>query len=209
MMKYTLLLIVGLTLSFYAFPQKTKALLKPDTSNEIVFLGNSITSVGKWQTLIPNKTVINKGLSGDLTKGILSRLPKIISKKPGKIFIMIGVNDIKIGTAIPSITANCRKMIQMIKAESPGTTIYMQSVLPVNQPMLAAIYKRLNNIEIYKLNKQLKKICRNNRVKYINLHPIMRDGAGQLKAELSTDGLHLKPEAYVMWVNFLHSKKYL
>ena len=182
---------------------------KKISANTIVFLGNSITSVGKWQTLLPNKTIINKGISGDLTRGVLARIEDCVLAQPEKIFVMIGINDLKIGIPIDTIAANQVKIINKIKQLSPNTKIYMQSTLPVNEGMLAAIYKRLNNVDIAKMNVSLKLACKKQKVNYIDLHPIMIEENGQLKKNLSTDGLHLKPEAYVNWVAYLHTNKSL
>ena len=179
------------------------------SKNSIVFLGNSITSVGKWQELIPNKTIINKGISGDVTRGVLARIEDCLSAKPEKIFVMIGINDLKIGVPIDTIAANQIKIINKIKQLSPRTKIYMQSTLPVNESMLASIYKRLNNVDIAKMNVALKLACKKNNVVYIDLHPLMEDENGQLKKNWSTDGLHLKPEAYVNWVAYLNTIKSL
>ncbi len=66
----------------------------PDTRNEIVFLGNSITDGAEWYELLGNKRIRNRGISADVTEGILLRLDAITKLKPAKIFIMIGVNDI-------------------------------------------------------------------------------------------------------------------
>lgn len=182
---------------------------KKISKNSIVFLGNSITSVGKWQELIPNKIIINKGISGDLTTGVLARIEDCLSAKPEKIFVMIGINDLKIGRAIDTITSNQVKIINKIKQLSPRTKIYMQSTLPVNEGMLASIYKRLNNVDIAKMNVALKLACKKNNVTYLDLHPIMVDENGQLKKNWSTDGLHLKPDAYVNWVAYLNTIKSL
>jgi lysophospholipase L1-like esterase len=177
--------------------------------NTIVFLGNSITQVGKWQVLLPDKKVINKGISGDVTKGVLARIEDCLSAKPEKIFVMIGINDLKIGLAVDSITLGQTKIIKQIKKLSPQTKIYMQSTLPVNESMLANIYKRLNNEAINQMNAALKLVCKQQKVGYIDVHSTLTDQNGQLKQELSTDGLHLKPEAYVIWVNHLKTNKLL
>jgi lysophospholipase L1-like esterase len=177
--------------------------------NTIVFLGNSITQVGKWQTLLPDKKVINKGISGDVTKGVLARIEDCLSDKPEKIFVMIGINDLKIGLAVDSITIGQTRIIKQIKKLSPRTKIYMQSTLPVNESMLANIYKRLNNEAINQMNTALKLVCTQQKVGYIDVHSTLTDQNGQLKQTLSTDGLHLKPEAYVIWVNYLKTNKLL
>lgn len=182
---------------------------KKVNKNTIVFLGNSITQVGKWQVLLPDKKVINKGISGDVTKGVLARIEDCLSAKPEKIFVMIGINDLKIGLAVDSITIGQTKIIKQIKKLSPQTRIYMQSTLPVNESMLANIYKRLNNEAINQMNAALKLVCKQQKVGYLDVHSTLTDQNGQLKQALSTDGLHLKPEAYVIWVNYLKTNKLL
>ena len=122
---------------------------------------------------------------------------------------MIGINDLKIGKPITYITANQIAIIKRIKQVSPKTKIIMQSTLPVNEKMLATIYKRLNNADIDLMNNALKKACAALNVTYVNLHTVLTDDDEQLQKELSTDGLHLKPGAYVKWVGLLKSLKLL
>lgn len=200
-----MLLMIGIMASSCAVSKRQGSINK----NTIVFLGNSITKVGKWQELIPGQNIINKGISGDITTGVLARLEDCLATRPEKIFVMIGINDLKIGKAIDTITANQKKIIEKIKRLSPKTKIYMQSTLPVHEIMLADIYKRLNNQDIAKMNAALKMVCKQLKVKYIDLHPIMLDENAQLKKSWSTDGLHLRPEAYVAWVAYLKTNKLL
>jgi lysophospholipase L1-like esterase len=56
----------------------------------------------------------------------------------------------------------------------------------------------------------MKAIAAENKLVYIDLHnEVFADGNGQLKRDLTTDGLHLKPAAYILWVDYLRKKKYL
>lgn len=181
----------------------------PLSENQIIFIGNSITEVGEWKKLIPDKNILNLGISGDVTLGVINRLHEEILSKPKAVFIMIGINDLKIGVPVPEITARQKAIIEIIKAESPKTKIFMQSTLPVNEKMLAEIYRRLNNRDISKMNSALKKLCKKLLVNYIDLWPVVISKEGQLQQELSTDGLHLKPNAYLEWVKYLNNQNYL
>ena len=68
---------------------------KPIGFNKIVFLGNSITEKGgNWNKRFGVNNIVNRGVSGDITEGILSRLDEIIYYKPTTIFLLIGINDI-------------------------------------------------------------------------------------------------------------------
>ena len=62
--------------------------------NKIVFLGNSITKGGgDWGQRFNASNIVNRGISGDYTEGILNRLNEIIYYKPIAVFLLIGVNE--------------------------------------------------------------------------------------------------------------------
>ena len=130
---------------------------------------------------------------------------KMPNQKPLKIFLLCGINDMKRGTPNEVILANYLRMIKQIKAESPATQIYFQSVLPVNIAMLPKSYDNLSYENISALNEGLYSLCKAYGLHYVNLHAVFADGNGELKKELSIDGLHLKSAAYIIWA--AHLKK--
>lgn len=181
----------------------------PDRKNEIVFLGNSITEVGEWQELLAGRPVVNRGISGDVTFGVLARLDEVLASKPKKIFLLIGVNDLKRGLPVELIARNHQRIVSRIREASPRTAIYLQSVLPVHEPMLASIYQKITNARVAELNRRLQALAGQRHIRYVNLHEVFADEHGQLKRELTTDGLHLKATAYLLWVNQLKKLKHL
>src|ERR671913_427456 len=54
---------------------------EPFERGQIVFLGNSITEAGQWDKLTGNGNIINRGIGGDVTFGVLQRLNEIINRK--------------------------------------------------------------------------------------------------------------------------------
>lgn len=181
----------------------------PNQKKEIVFLGNSITEAGKWQELIQKKAVINRGISGDVTYGVLARIDEVLASKPVKIFLLIGINDMKRGFPQEVILANFRRIIAAVKTQSPKTKLYIQSILPVHEKMLPASYAQINNEKINQLNHQLEILSKEQNLTYINLHPVFKDGNGSLKKELTNDGLHLLQASYILWAQYLKDLKLL
>ncbi|RPD40889.1 GDSL-type esterase/lipase family protein [Chitinophaga barathri] len=181
----------------------------PAQKKTIVFLGNSITEAGKWNDILPGMPVQNRGISGDVTFGVLARLPQIIAGKPAKVFLLIGVNDLKRGTPVDVIVRNYERITDMLKAGSPKTKIYLQSVLPVNDSILVEGFKKVTNANVALVNEGLQRIAREKGCTYVNLHEVFADARGQLKIEETPDGLHLRVGSYPAWVNYLRSKKYL
>src|SRR5690348_15002827 len=65
---------------------------EPLMKGGIAMVGNSITEGGNWKLLLKDTTVINRGISGDVTFGVLNRLKEITDHQPGKLFLLIGIN---------------------------------------------------------------------------------------------------------------------
>src|SRR6201995_6012855 len=117
-------------------PQRLAVFAKePIVTGRVIFLGNSITEMGDWKKATGDTTVINRGIGGDITYGVLKRLKDVTDRKPSKLFILLGINDI--GKDIPDavIADNYLKIVKEIHAKCPGTKIYVQSVLPVNSTL--------------------------------------------------------------------------
>ena len=179
----------------YYYHKKEHFELLPDTPNEIIFLGNSITDNAEWAELFSDPNIKNRGIGGDDTDGILGRLSEVTSSKPDKIFIMIGTNDLAYGKKVDDIIGNYTKIIAQIKDDSPTTKLYVQSVLPVED----ALHYTRPNAEIININDQLIEICKAEGITYIDLHSVFSDENGKLNKEYSIDGLHLNGEGYEVW----------
>ena len=169
--------------------------------NSIVFFGNSLTQGGQWDKYFPDQHPVNRGIIGDNTEGALARLSEIIEAAPVKLFILTGVNDISQDHKNDYICKNINEIIRQVKEKSPETIIYVQSLLPINNTF--GRYKRLINKEkqIEKLNKQLAKLCKKEKIKFINLYPLFLQTKHVLNPIYTTDGLHLNEAGYEIWVN--------
>lgn len=176
----------------------------------VVFLGNSITEAGPWSEVLPGINVVNRGISGDNSWGVYARLHQVIQMKPAKIFLLIGVNDLKRGVPVAYIVKNYNRIAAALKTALPKTTLYLQSVLPVAEPMLANIYAKINNEKIQQLNAELKQVAQQYGCTFIDLyHEVFVDEKGQMLTAYTTDGLHCKSAGYLAWAGYLKKKKYL
>lgn len=178
------------------------------TSKDIVFLGNSITNGGEWCELFQNPRVKNRGISGDVCAGVYDRLDAIVTGKPAKIFLLIGINDFSRGTSADSIVSGIDKIIEKIQRVSPRTNIYVQSLLPVNDcfGMFSGHTKRWQ--EIKPLNEKIKRLSEERKVTYIDLYShFLQSGTEKMDTIYTNDGLHLLGEGYVKWVEII--KPYL
>ena len=180
----------------------------PKAKTDIVFLGNSITAGTDWAKLLNLPQAKNRGISGDITFGVLDRLQDVIDGKPAKIFILIGINDMSRNIPDSVIVANYKKMIGRIRKGAKKTKIYFYTLLPVNSSFEKFKNHYGKDEHILFLNAEIKKLSAR-RVTVIDLYPAFLDQDNHLKAELTKDGLHLLPAGYKVWADLLNVGGYL
>ena len=178
------------------------------SKKDFIFLGNSITAGTDWAKLLNLPQAKNRGISGDITFGVLERLQDVIDGKPKKVFILIGINDISRNIPDSVILGNYKKMVERIRKGAKKTQIYFNTLLPVN----ASFEKFTNHYgkdeHILYLNSEIRKLGAKN-VIIIDLYPQFLDKDNHLRAELTKDGLHLIPAGYKVWADFLNTTQYL
>lgn len=195
---------------FYYYDQKLSMFEQmPAKDNCIIWLGDSITDGCEWSELFPNYNNLNRGVSSDNTFGVLNRLPEIIRRKPAKIFILIGINDIARNIPVDVILRNYTKMVERIQQESPRTKIYVQSLLPTNNQFTQ--FKNHQNKEavIQTVNKGIAQLAIDKKINFIDLYAAFQDKEGRLDVRFTNDGLHLTGAGYLRWKEVLTQGKYL
>lgn len=218
-MKHTIILLLILPGFFNAFSQiekmdtvyrpRTYDLIVeqfrnyPNSREDVIFLGNSITAYTNWNELLGLPNARNRGISGDTTFGILERLDEVTEGKPEKIFLLIGINDISRNVPADLILRNYKRIISQIKKESPDTQIYVQTVLPVNNT-----FSRYNNHYnkdkiICEVNNGIKTMAAAQEIILIDLHPHFLDAENRLDKKYTEEGLHLNAKGYELWRKLL------
>lgn len=158
----------------------------------IVMLGDSITDGAEWYELLENNKVQNRGIGGDTTYGVLTRLSSI-NKSIKKVFIMIGINDIASYKSVDEIYSNYLKIIEIL--EKDGKKVYIQSILYLGNDYLNA---NSINLQVSELNVKLQNLAKNKNIVFINLNSIFAS-TGYLEKKYTSDEIHLNGEAYVLW----------
>ena len=186
--------------------------------DKIVFLGNSITQGLLRHTEKLSRTdIINRGISGDHTDGILARLQEIIHYKPKAVFLLIGVNDLfednrsKPERTPAYVANNILSICKAIKNKSINTRIFIQTTLPINneqylnkKPNIEFLFSNYTpsvNEQINEVNKILKS---NLSLNIIDLHSAFLNQDFQLNPKFSTDGVHLNELGYQNWINIVN-----
>ena len=195
---------------FYYYDQKLSLFEQmPVKRGSMLWLGDSITDGGEWHELFPGYRTVNRGISSDNTFGVLNRLHEVIRHKPAKLFILIGINDIARGIPNDVILRNYQLMLQRLQQETPGTRIYVQSVLPTNNSFTQFKNHQNKTAAILEVNEALKKMCTERGIVFVDLYNAFVNENGKLHERYTNDGLHLTGEGYLKWKAVLQQQKCL
>lgn len=159
-------------------------------SGGVLFLGDSITILGRWELLFPGVRILNYGIPGERSEHLLARLEPVIRVRPQKLFLMIGTNDLSRGVPVPQIADNVEQIITRLRQELPECRLFLQAALPCKRK-LAPLLRDLNT--------RYAAIAQRHSVSFIDLYPLFDDGSGQIRKDLSNDELHLLGPGYVIW----------
>jgi lysophospholipase L1-like esterase len=162
-----------------------------------------------WMELLGRTDVRNRGISGDITFGVLERLNEVTEGMPAKVFVLIGINDISRNVPDSFIVDNYRKIIQRIKAGSPKTNIYFHTLMPVNNEYTQFKNHYNKDEHILYVNKELKTLAAKEEITLIDLYPHFLNKEKKLDKRYTIDGLHLNAKGYQLWADVLKKGKYL
>jgi hexosaminidase len=168
----------------------------PERPGSIVFLGDSQIEQAEWHEIFgDNPMVLNRGISGDYTAGVLARLGEVLRHKPLKIFLLVGVNDLFFGKKPSEIEADYRAIVRRTRSESPDSELLLMSVLPVNNKVRDV---GLTNDQVRALNERIRQIAKDYALPYLDLNTPLSDADGNLAAKFTDDGLHVNGLGYLV-----------
>lgn len=157
---------------------------------EIIFIGTSLTEGFALRSSFDDIHLKNMGFAGLETSGILANLKRIIVRKPPKIFLEAGINDVRNGRSMDDAYNNFVHMCLVVKANSPSTKLYVQSVLPTLSEQF--------NQKIKAYNRRMANYCLSKHLVYIDMYDYFLVD-NKLNALATTDGIHLTPYGYYLW----------
>lgn len=173
--------------------QEAKAVVKGQGSNRLsILLGDSLSLWFPSQQLPAAQLWLNQGISGENSGQILRRLSAFSQTRPDTIYVLAGINDLRQGVADEVILNNLRQIVQNLRRDHPQSQIVLQSILPTR-------WSAVGNDRIRNLNQQIAAIAKQEGAGYLNLHSLFVDGQGQMRPELTTDGIHLANRGYEVW----------
>ena len=173
---------------------------KEEIPRNIVFFGDSIIEGYKLENYYPDLPVINRGKAGYTTINLLNVVDTtVIPLHPGKVFLLIGTNDIAYtDLSNEEILNNIKEITSRIENSSKDTKIYIESIYPVKESITLAydVLHIRKNDRIREINQSLEEICKERNYTYINLYDVLSNEDGTINMDYSYEGLHMNEEGY-------------
>jgi len=155
-------------------------------------IGDSLTAAAPWNEIFPKVQIANRGMDGDTTHDILSRMDTILSVSPKKALIMVGINDIHRGASLDSVFQNYREIVKRL--QQAGVIVIIQSTLECSKDVCG---DRVNQVR--DLNKQLEDFAKGNNIVFLDINADLSNPSDGLLSKFTYDGIHLLASGYVKW----------
>ena len=118
-----------------------------------------------------------------------------------KIYIKVGLNELGFGTE-ENFESKYAELIAKLREYEPRAVIYVHAILPVTAAK-SSKDKAHNNPNITERNASLKKFAESQKAYFIEASPDLSLEDGSLKPEMTSDGIHLRPEDMKVWREYL------
>ena len=169
----------------------------------VVLLGNSMFFSFPRELLPPGS--LNQSFPGETIPDTINRISRLKNIQPDSFMIMAGNIDLIEGQKPENIVANFSELINHLQDTHPQSKILIFSVLPRTtaqyikvSPNNRSALLKLDNVKVILLNYKIKQLSQQKGVTFIDAVPYLADADGNLRAELSFDGLHLLPQGYAI-----------
>ncbi|MCR3906577.1 MAG: GDSL-type esterase/lipase family protein [Tenericutes bacterium] len=182
------------------YEKKVEKFRKQNETQKVVFLGDSIVAYFPVEKFNIENKVINHGIPGDTTIGVLNRLTETIRLNPTKVILSIGSNDLVLtDLSIDQTIKNIIEIKNKIEKET-NNKVYIVSLTPMLKDHeltnMNYVEGRTNDQHI-NINNQLRK--RIDGKEFIDIYNLLLGNKDQLSPDLTTDGIHLNTQGYQIY----------
>ena len=145
--------------------------------------------------------LLEEGVTYQKTGNKVNLTEVLQEKQYGKIYIMLGMNELGYGNT-EMYLEQYRQVLQQIREWQPEAVIYIMANLHVSREK-NNLETEFNNININDKNAASASLANGTDVFYLDANPLFTDEEGFLDSELTFDGVHLYAKHYDVWREFL------
>lgn len=134
-------------------------------------------------------------------QGKLTLAQALAQRSYGKIYILLGINELGTGSA-QAWTAQYRVLLEQVRELQPDAIIFLHAIFHTTQEKSGTSFYK--NETINERNAELSRLADGKTVFFIDCNGVFDDDTGALTAEYSGDGVHVKAAYYPMWRDYLY-----
>lgn len=124
----------------------------------------------------------------------------LIYKKFGKIYIMLGINEL--GYNQEKTLKKYKDLLKFIQEKQSNAIIYIEANLHVTAER-SNKDKTINNININKINNEISQLADNEKIFFIDVNEKFDDENGNLSSNYTQDNVHIYAKYYKEWSDWL------
>jgi lysophospholipase L1-like esterase len=164
--------------------------------NAIVFAGSS--AIGNWKNLkaaFPNLKVANRGIGGDVTRGLLFRFQEdVLDLNPRAIVLLIGQNDLSAHANVEDVLGNLELLLDMAAAKAPNAPVILCTHPPRDNPKAPL----RDPADLARVNEGIFRIAQGRpNVSVLDLFPVLAAEDGKPHPDYFVqDRMHISPAGY-------------
>lgn len=183
---------------------------------DAVFLGDSRTDGLRLYSGIKGAAFIcHTGLSvftigknaciKDESGAKITAMDALAKQQYAKVYLMLGVNEL--GYTTTSFLNSYTELVGQIKELQPGAAIYLQTLIPINEPIAYAngTNRAINNEKLKEFNQVITHVAQEEGVFLVDVDVPFWSAEGCLAAENTGDGVHLTRAGYEAWFAYLRT----
>ena len=165
-----------------------------DYEVDVAFLGDSLTDGYDLKTYYPNLVTSNRGIGGETTYGLESRMQvSVYDLKPKIAVMLIGGNNLK------TMFDNYENLLSGLKTNLPDT-----KVIIVSLTAMGGSWAHKNETATYN-NVIIKKLANKYGYSFVDsFTPLFNEETGEIYSNYTSDGVHLTHDGYVVLTNAIY-----
>ena len=135
----------------------------------------------------------------------ITAMDALANQQYAKVYLMLGVNEL--GYSTTAFQKAYTKVVDEIKELQPGAAIYLQTLIPINEPIAYknGTNRAINNEKLKQFNDVIAAVAQNEDVCLVNVDTPFWSADGCLAAENTGDGVHLTRAGYQAWYAYLRT----
>jgi len=174
---------------------------RANAQGAVVFAGDSLIAGYNVRAAFPDLPVVNRGIGGDVTRGLLFRFKEdVVDLNPQAVVLCIGTNDLSCHANPGVALSNITEMISQLTEANPK-----QPIVLISLPPRDVVDAPLKEGALQKFNDGLRELAEGKEnIAVVDVFTPLADDAGKPKPELfDARKIHPNADGYAKWTELI------